>query len=980
MSGAEAFIVDCRHALWSCGHWIKTAGQDALGSLGSEGVIRIEDEMRYRGNGLVVAVRCALLGAAFLAAGCGGGGGGGNVRADPPPVVVTPPPPPPPPPPPVVSTADPRFSKHIGLTGADVARRAGIDGSGIRIGVLDSGVMRSHPALSPRVVANLNYVSSPPNNLAVDDVVGHGTAVSQIMAGTPFGAWPGGIAPGAEIVSARILADEDPDDDGSGNGNQVGGALGLKPIHQDLINRGVRIMNNSWGGLYWTDPAATAPIADEYRPFIQSNGGLVVFATGNESKSNPSSMAALPSQPGPNGSRPAADLERGWLAVAALDTDNPTQLASYSNACGVAMSYCLVAPGTVVVTGTKDGPTAPTYWEWSGTSLAAPQVAGAAALVWQAFPYFSNDLVRQTLLGGATDLGAPGPDPVFGYGLLSIPWALRGPTRLDWGDAIVDLDTGTSTWSNPISGAGGLVKRGAGKLILSEGNTYEGRTQVLGGELEVRYEITSPVTIGPQGTLSGYARFGPVQNLGTMLVDGVARVVGDYGQDANARLSLMLGSWLYVEGTATLAGNLHVLGARTGYVASSYTPFLVANSVVGQFGAMTTAPGVFLDATLGYNATTVWLDVRRLDVTAAAQSMSLTATSVSSAERVEGAFDAMDRDGTAPPIDGDFRAGAGVIQGVPTAEAAERTLSSLSGELHGTDSAFVMMAIESNRRSLEARVDSLLAAPVSGAWADGLKAQRAMASFDVDADGWMLGQDRRYNERLAFGAAVSETEGYAWHAQRHDRERNRQVEGQLYAAYDLGRGYLLGSVALGRMQRWTQREIVLGADAFHVGANYADRYATLGLQTGLPFGPGAGRITPYAGVQALQLERDGFREDGAAGFGLSTADSSMSATQALFGVRGARDWRAGSWLWTLRGRVEWQHLLSQSGGDIDARFTALDVWSPILGAPLDDDIGVFGLGLEARFGRASRLGFDLDSRYEYGQTYARATATWSVGF
>ncbi|HEY5783074.1 MAG TPA: S8 family serine peptidase, partial [Lysobacter sp.] len=237
-------------------------------------------------NGLVVAVRCVLLGAVVVVAGCGGGGGGGggNVRPDPPPAVAPPPPPPPPPPAaPVVLPADPRFSKHIGLTGADVARRAGIDGSGVRIGVVDSGVMRNHPALAPRVLANLNYVSSPPNNLTVDDVIGHGTAVSQIMAGTPFGAWPGGIAPGAQIISARIISDKEPTDDGSGQGNAVGGALGLKAIHQDLISRGVRIMNNSWGGVYWTDPAATAAIADEYRPFIQSNGGLVVFANGNES-------------------------------------------------------------------------------------------------------------------------------------------------------------------------------------------------------------------------------------------------------------------------------------------------------------------------------------------------------------------------------------------------------------------------------------------------------------------------------------------------------------------------------------------------------------------------------------------------------------------------------------------------------------------------------------------------------------------------
>lgn len=343
----------------------------------------------------------------LVLAACGGGGGGNNLRASPPPAA-------PPPAPPVVETPNPEFSKHLMLTNASAAHAAGFSGHGVSIGVVDTGVNRNHPALWPRVTSNLVYIGSPPNDLSVDDVDGHGTAVAQIMAGTPFGQWPGGIAPGAEIVSARIISDKPPPDDGSGQGNEVDGALDLAPIHQDLIDRGARIMNNSWGGLYWTDPNATAPIADEYRPFIIGNDGLVVFATGNEAAAHPTDMAALPSQPGPNGTLPAADLERGWLAVAALDTDNPTQLAPYSNACGIAMRYCLVAPGTVVVTGTDDASNDPSYWKWSGTSLAAPQVSGAAALVWEAFPYFDNDLVRQTLLGTATDLGATGPDAVFG--------------------------------------------------------------------------------------------------------------------------------------------------------------------------------------------------------------------------------------------------------------------------------------------------------------------------------------------------------------------------------------------------------------------------------------------------------------------------------------------------------------------------------------------------------------------------------------
>ena len=65
-------------------------------------------------------------------------------------------------------------------------------------------------------------------------VVGHGTAVSLIMAGIPFGNGRR-RRPGAEIISARIISDKAPVDYGSGQGNEVSGALGLTPIDQDLI-------------------------------------------------------------------------------------------------------------------------------------------------------------------------------------------------------------------------------------------------------------------------------------------------------------------------------------------------------------------------------------------------------------------------------------------------------------------------------------------------------------------------------------------------------------------------------------------------------------------------------------------------------------------------------------------------------------------------------------------------------------------------
>src|SRR5690606_8027017 len=317
--------------------------------------------MQDRAKAKTSLLAMAVVSTCLLAA-CGGGGGG--TRPSPPPLAPPPVPPPVTPPdgPPVVLEPDPAYGDHLAWTGAASARAAGLTGAGVRIGIVDSGVNRNHPAMRDgRVVANLSYIDPASNDLRVDDVVGHGTAVAQIAAGMPFGRWPGGIAPGAQIVSARIINDKPPEDDGTGQGNEVNGALGLAPIHGDLIRHGVRVMNNSWGGLYWTNAAATAPIAAEYRPFIVDHGGLVVFSTGNSGFADPSDTAALPSQSGTGGSLPAADLERGWLAVAALDAGDPSRLAAYSNGCGVAMNYCLAAPGTVVVTGTDDAPDGPEY-------------------------------------------------------------------------------------------------------------------------------------------------------------------------------------------------------------------------------------------------------------------------------------------------------------------------------------------------------------------------------------------------------------------------------------------------------------------------------------------------------------------------------------------------------------------------------------------------------------------------------------------
>ncbi len=952
--------------------------------------------MQARKNGLGRASRLALASMVLALSACGGGGGGGgNVRTDPPPAAPPPPPPPSPPPsPPVVYPPDPGLSQHLRLTNADAAHQAGLTGAGVRIGVVDSGVNRNHPALYPRVVTNLNYIDPAHNDLRVDDKVGHGTAVAQAMAGTAFGAWPGGVAPGAQIVSARIISDEPPPDDGSGQGNEVDGALGLKPIHQDLIDRGARIMNNSWGGLYWTDPAATAPIADEYRPFIASNGGLVVFATGNEGRADPSSMAALPSQLGPGGSTPAADLERGWIAVTALSAGSSDTIADYANRCGVAMRYCLAAPGTVSVTGTDDASDAPSYWTWSGTSLAAPLVSGAAALVWQAFPYFNNDLVRQTLLGTARDLGEPGIDPVFGHGGLDIGRAINGPAALDWGNVTVSF-SGTSTWSNHITGTGGIVKRGSGTLKLTGSNDYTGGTRIEAGTLSTDLPLPGNASVSTGATLDlpgGNGVEGDLVNNGTVAIPGfggqVRAIGGDYVQGRQGTLSLPVGMWLHVSGAVTLAGTLNINGLFPDYTYQSRENIIVADGgLTGRFDALTTSPGVFLEATLGYDNRYAWLDITRLDVSATAQAMGLGATALSSARRVESAFDAIDAGAPVDDPHGDFASGAGALQRSATAAAAERTLSSLSGAVQGADGLYAGMALEGGRHAVEARVDARERRfAAGGAWADSDTLQRQAAGrLAVDGNGWRLGHDLRVGDGFTVGAAFGQADVLAWFGDgagrdSGDRDRARLVDGQVYAAWESGDHYLFGRYAYGRIDRRVQRDLLLGDARFGADSDHASRYFALELQAGRRFDLAGLRLTPYAGVQAMRLDRDGFAEDEIVGFGLRAEDSRMRATQAAWGLRFGRDWAFGDARLGLSGRAEWLRTLSQSGADIDARFNAIDVWSPIPGQPLSSEAAVFGIGLDAQLPRAGRWRLGFDHRSEAGRDWMQTRLDWRFGF
>lgn len=892
---------------------------------------------------------------------------------------------------PPVTFSSPSLNEHLILTNAAGALGAGLKGAGVTIGLVDSGVNREHPTLAGRVTRNFVHVSSN-NDLSVDDKIGHGTIVASLAAGRPAtgnylnsdgsnsgqtGQWGGGVAQDATIVSSRIISDAPPVDDGSGQGNEISSGQGygdfFRAINAELADAGARIINNSWGGLYWNDPALTTELATAWRDFVVTRGGIIVFANGNSGEDptlrlEPSDNARLPTLAND------AALESGWLTVGALDPDNPTQLTSYSQECGSAMNYCLVAPGNVVFIDPDATSQATSgLYQGGGTSFAAPQVAGAAAVVWAAFPYFDNDLVRQAILGAAKDLGAPGVDPVFGWGLLDVSKAANGPSQFAWGDVSVSF-SGTSVWRNAISGDGGLTKSGSGTLVLAQGGLYSGDTRVQQGSLYmVGGNPFSNLSISQGATVWSGGRSKVVNNDGLYIATASGSAgAAAFTQSSTGNLGVWLGNPFAVSGEASLAGQVSVLGVKSGYTTTAKETLLTAGSITGTFGSLRAAPNVFLDASLSYDPNNVFLDIKRIDVTKAVAGMGLSGITIASAERVESAMGAIDGQlaGAAPAgINGAFIDAAGAFQRSNSVANAELSLRSLSGQLHAASSALTYDSIDAGRRALGARIDRLGASGNgAGGWyrdlaSSGILAQAGHDSIAMDSTGEMIGNDWRVGDGNAvLGLSTGRMQQAGWLGALGDRSRGQQREAQFYAAGWHGDWYGQAQLSLGSFERELQRNLVLGAQRDTVAANVSGSYQGAFAEFGRRFDVAGLALTPYLGSQYTRIANDGFAEQGDTGFGLRADAWDSSRWQALAGLRADHGWRMGNVELRADARAEWQHTLASQGELFEASFTGLEQWAPLQGIGLAARGATFGAGLTATFGDNTHLRLDAARR------------------
>ncbi|WP_425413409.1 S8 family serine peptidase [Micromonospora pallida] len=404
------------------------------------------------------------------------------------------------------------LDRSVAQIGAPEAHREGLTGRGVRVAVLDTGVDATHPDLVGRVSASHNFteVTDP------DDTVGHGTHVASIIGGS--GAAAGsryrGIAPDATLLSGKVCESD-----------FCSESAILAGMQWAAVDQQATVVNLSLSGY---DGPEIDPLEEAVNRLTTQTGALFVVSAGNDG-----SDASV----GSPGSADAA------LTVGAVDRDD--RLADFSSRgprpYDGGLKPDITAPGVDIVAaraakGQIGTPVGERYVALSGTSMAAPHVAGAVALLAQRHPDATAGQLKALVMNSAK---AHPEQTVFqqGAGRVDVAAAI-GQTittapasvsfgRIEWphhDDVPVDRTVAYhNSGDDPVTLALTLEVTGPDGKPAPAGMFRLGADQVTvpaGGRAEVAL-IADTKVAGPDGYYTGrlVARSGPVTVTTALAVD-----------------------------------------------------------------------------------------------------------------------------------------------------------------------------------------------------------------------------------------------------------------------------------------------------------------------------------------------------------------------------------------------------------------------------------------------------------------------------
>jgi subtilase-type serine protease len=935
---------------------------------------------------------------------------------------------------------------------AAIAYALGYTGKGVVVGMLDTGLDVRHSEFRGRLVPGYDYT----NNWTIDPATpnnylygGHGSHVAGIIVAARDGIQMHGVAFNAQLMPANMNDNADPN-------------LKFSQAWVDFANRGVKIVNNSIGEndcndgnnhlppcnvtdygrtvngtvvppvttVYPSTNSGTMGMIDAMR-YTAEKDVLMVFATGNEDQPHPDVMAGMPHW--------VPELKNSWLAVTSVDPNN--QISSFSNKCGVAADWCLSAPGdplfsTVNTSETFNGVTG--YNNDQGTSMAAPVVSGVAALVKEAFPWMTARDLQQTVLTTATSLG---DRAIFGWGMVNAGKAVRG-YGVFTADATLDTKGFSSTFSNDISGTGGLTKLGAGILTTTGNNTFSGATFVDGGGLAINGRHRSHIDVGVKGMLLGTGiihapvsvsgALAPGNSVGTLTIAGTLTMaagstyqveVSSAGAD---RTNVVAGD--AGNGSASLSGGTVVTSYAEGTsVAKEYVIVDAEGGLGGtRFAALGGAAPTGFSQSLSYSGNRALLNLalsmgnwsglgsNQSGVAAAISDYfnrtgtlpsafgaltgeGLAANSGASGGGAQqagmgfgaafmGAIGGPDLGGQGGGASGDSAPSAYTDNGISPAAERFGRLSYAAEELaSGTDGATRAMRLQHRLDSgfgegSPSRPErfSIWGASLGGGMSIAANAATGAAAVSGSLAGIASGFDY-----AAGGTRAGIALGASWSSSVGAGGLGTAVSGNfsagVRASHDFGRLYVAGAFAYGIHAVGTARSF--GGETY--AAAFLGQSVTARAEAGWRFRTTAIDLFPFVAGSVGTFSAPAYSEtgSGAGTFALAYQPSTAVETRSELGLRLNKvvAGSAGS-ATTFSGMVGWAHYFSR-GGNVTAGFANLPGTRFVTqGATGASDTALVSLGVAHRFANGVGLGLNADGEFGAGTIGYSAKAQLRYGW
>lgn len=521
---------------------------------------------------------------------------------------------------------------HLDMIRAGTAYGRNLTGAGVTVTVADSGFDINHSALSGKMRTNLgfNYILNAPGDVyntnqltpvAPTDV--HGSHVAGIIAAQKFSnVGMHGVAYDAMIIPIRALTTDETPSTSAVAGDPVDKAL-------DYFARIPTATSMVYNASYGPGPDRKGPpvkvwtignIGDEADAALKAlqAGKILVVANGNgrdhspQAGLNPSGIALFPflhpnhanlnvyNDQGMNLDATILQRQNGQIiGVTSLGDNKKT--AYYSQMCGYTASWCVAAPGGDQANNRGVVSTVPydSYRALQGTSMAAPVVSGAIAVLIQANPTYNAQDLSRLLFSTTEDLGAPGIDKEFGYGLIRLDRATDGDFTLAANATKSVAANTTEYWSRLLNTQGDFTKAGEGILTISGRTNANGNVFAQLGTLAVdgtltmsagsKLNVAQPATLGGFGTIVGDTMIAGTLSPGKManvadLAPGTVvqgNSVGSLTFNGNVTLASTANTRIDIDGTLVVPGGpgtfdkIYVTGAgNVFYAAGTLTPVL----------------------------------------------------------------------------------------------------------------------------------------------------------------------------------------------------------------------------------------------------------------------------------------------------------------------------------------------------------------------------------------------------------------------